>query len=215
VICMMGSQNHTFAYLHKGVHVRKMHSSVRHTFRSIKTTPFGKVEGSKIEILQKDYKKRGEDKTTQADTKLEERVGLIYTYPGIDQKVFEYYGDGYKGLVVAGTGLGHVPHATFPAIKKIINQGVSVVMVVQTLWGFSGMNVYETGREELALGIIDGKSMLPEVAMVKLMFVLGHEKDPAKIKSMMETNMRGEIILSEPPNAFDVGQGEPRRQNSP
>nr|MDO8108662.1 Glu-tRNA(Gln) amidotransferase subunit GatD [Candidatus Sigynarchaeota archaeon] len=216
VICMMGSQNHTFAYLHKGVLVRKMHSSVRHTFRTIKMTPFGKVEGSKIDIMQKEYKKRGEDKTTQADTKLEEKVGLIYTYPGIDPKVFEFYGnEGYKGLVIAGTGLGHVPHATFPAIKKIIDQGVAVTMVVQTLWGFTGMNVYETGREELALGIIDGKSMLPEVAVVKMMYVLGHEKDPAIIKARMETNLRGEILLSEPPNAFDVGQGETQRVFQP
>ncbi len=216
VICMMGTQNHSFAYLHKGGLVRKMHSSVRHTFRTIKTTPFAKVEGSTIEMLQKEYKKRGEDKITQADLKLDDRVGLVYTYPGTDPKVFEFYGDaGYKGLVIAGTGLGHTPHATFPAIKKIIDKGVSVVMVVQTLWGFTGMNVYETGREELALGIIDGKSMLPETAMVKLMYVLGHEKDPAKIKTMMETNLRGEILAGEPPNGFDVGQGETQRSFSP
>jgi len=216
VICMMGSQNHSYAYLHKGVLVRKMHSAVRHTFRTIRTTPFGKVEGTKIDIMQKDYKKRGEDTETVADTTLDDRVGLIYTYPGIDPKVFEFYGNaGYKGLVIAGTGLGHVPHATFPAIKGIIDQGVSVVMVVQTLWGFTGMNVYETGREELALGIIDGKSMLPEVAVVKLMHVLGHEDDPARIKVMMETNLRGEILDAEPPNGFDVGQGEPRQVLSP
>jgi len=216
VICMMGSQNHSYAYLHKGVVVRKMHSAVRHTFRTIRTTPFGKVEGSSIEIMQKEYKKRGEDKETVADTKLDDRVGLVYTYPGTDPRIFEFYGNaGYKGLVIAGTGLGHAPHATFPAIKGIIDQGVSVVMVVQTLWGFTGMNVYETGREELALGIIDGKSMLPEVAVAKLMYVLGHEDDPEKIKNLMETNLRGEILEAEPPNGFDVGQGEPRQVISP
>ncbi|NMC07322.1 MAG: Glu-tRNA(Gln) amidotransferase subunit GatD [Candidatus Lokiarchaeota archaeon] len=216
VICMMGTRDHSFAYLHKGVLVRKMHSSVRHTFRTIRTTPFAKVEDTTIEMLQKDYKKRSEDKVTQADIKVDERVGLVYTYPGIDPKVFDFYGDaGYKGLVIAGTGLGHVPHATFPAIKKIIDKGLSVVMVVQTLWGFTGMNVYETGREELALGIIDGKSMLPETAVVKLMWVLGHEKEPAKIKAMMETNLRGEILIAEPPNGFDVGQGEARPVHPP
>jgi glutamyl-tRNA(Gln) amidotransferase subunit D len=208
-ICMMGSQDHAFAYLHKGVLVRKMHSSVRHTFRTIRGVPFGKVEGTTISIQAKDYKKRGADATTEADTDLDERVGLVYTHPGIDPKVFEFYGNaGYKGLVIAGTGLGHAPHTTFPAIKAIIDQGVSVVMVVQTLWGFTGLNVYETGREELALGIIDGKSMLPEVAVAKLMWVLGHEQNPATIKEMMETNLRGEILPLEPPNGFQVLQGE-------
>nr|MDO8115806.1 Glu-tRNA(Gln) amidotransferase subunit GatD [Candidatus Sigynarchaeota archaeon] len=209
VICMMGSANHQFAYLHKGTRVRKMHSSVRHTFRTIGDVPLARVEGPNIEMLNKEYKKRGQDRTTRADIKIENKVGLVYTYPGIDPKVIDVYtNEGYKGLVIAGTGLGHAPHSTHPAIKKAIDSGISVVMVVQTLWGFTGMNVYETGREQLALGMIDGKNMLPETALVKLMWVLGHEKDPATIKAMMETNLRGEILAGEPPNGFQVFQGE-------
>ena len=82
-----------------------------------------------------------------------------------------------------------------------------MVMALQTLWGFTGMDVYETGREEQALGIIPGLSMLPEVAMVKLMWVLGHEKDPTKIKALLQTNIAGEILAGEPPNGFLVLQG--------
>ncbi|MHA1791430.1 MAG: Glu-tRNA(Gln) amidotransferase subunit GatD [Promethearchaeota archaeon] len=207
VICMMGSVNHDFAYLHKGTLVRKMHSSVRHTFRTIGTTPLAKVKGSKIEFLNDNYRKRGSDKKTVADTKIEEKVALIYMYPGIDPKIFTYLArEGYKGIVIAGTGLGHAPHETFPAIKKIIEDGISVVMTVQTLWGYTGMNVYETGREELAMGIIDGKNMLPETAFTKLMWILGREKDPTKIKFLMEKNLRGEILPGEPPNGFQVLQ---------
>lgn len=210
VVCMMGSVDHSHAYLHKGTLVRKMHSSVRHTFRTIGTTPLAKVEGSMVAILDRAAKTRGQDARTRADTKLDDRVALVYTYPGIDPSLFDFYTDkGYKGIVIAGTGLGHVPHATFPAIKRAIDKGVSVCMTVQTIWGYTGMNVYETGREELAMGIIDGKNMLPEAAMVKLMWVLGHETDPGKIKAMMESNLRGEILDREPPNGFDVGQGEP------
>ncbi|MHA1715621.1 MAG: Glu-tRNA(Gln) amidotransferase subunit GatD [Promethearchaeota archaeon] len=209
VICMMGSANHEFAYLHKGVLVRKMHSSVRHTFRTIGKKPFGKVEENKITIFDDDYKKRGQDKKTVADIKIEKRVALIYTYPGINPKIIDFLiNEGYRGLVIAGTGLGHAPHATFPNIKNAIDSGMTVVMTVQTLWGFTGMNVYETGREELALGIIDGKNMLPEVAYTKLLWVLGHEKDPNKIKQMMETNLRGEILSREPPNGYQIMQGE-------
>jgi len=35
--------------------------------------------------------------------------------------------------------------------------------------------------------------MLPEVAYVKLMFVLGHEKKMEKIKELMLSNLAGEI----------------------
>ncbi|MHA1682968.1 MAG: Glu-tRNA(Gln) amidotransferase subunit GatD [Promethearchaeota archaeon] len=213
VICMMGSVDHEYAYLHKGTVVRKMHSSVRHTFRSIGTVPFGKVENDSIKILWKDYKKRGQDEKTVADTEIEEKVALLYTYPGMDPGLVEnLIRNGYRGLVIAGTGLGHTPHDLFPVLKKAIDGGMSIVMTVQTLWGYTGMNVYETGREEIAMGIIDGKNMLPGVAFTKLMWVLGHERDPVKVKELMETNLRGEILPGEPPNGFQVYQGERRRK---
>ena len=209
VICMMGSINHTHAYLHRGPIVRKMHSSVRHTFRTIGDTPFARVENGKIQILKQEYKHRNQDKKTEANTNIEEKVALLYTYPGINPKIIDnLVKDGYKGIVLAGTGLGHAPHTTFPALKNAIDSNVSVVMTVQTLWGYTGMNVYETGREQLALGIIDGKNMLPEVAFCKLMWVLGQETDQVKIKKMMETNLRGEILPGEPPNGFQIFQGE-------
>ncbi len=82
-----------------------------------------------------------------------------------------------------------------------------MVMVVQTLWGYTGMDVYETGREEQALGIIPGGKLLPETAVVKLMWVLGHESIPEKIKVLMQTNLVGENPEREPPTGFLVLQG--------
>ncbi|MBD3186701.1 Glu-tRNA(Gln) amidotransferase subunit GatD [Candidatus Bathyarchaeota archaeon] len=209
VICMMGSINHSHAYLHKGTVVRKMHSSTRHTFRTIGTRPFGKVKDNHLEIFWDNYRHRGECEKTVADTKIEEKVALLYTYPAIDPSMISFLADqGYKGLVLAGTGLGHTPHDLFPTLKGAIDGGMSVVMTVQTLWGYTGMNVYETGREELAMGIIDGKNMLPEVAYAKLMWVLGHETDQARIHTQMETNLQGEILSGEPPSGYQVFQGE-------
>lgn len=209
VVCMMGSMDHAHAYLHKGVLVRKMHSSVRHTFKTIGTIPLAKVEGNNVTMLHEDYKRRGEDKKTVADTSIEEKVGIVYSYPGIDPGIIEHLTDsGYKGIVLAGTGLGHMPHATHPAIKRAIDEGIAVVMTVQTLWGYTGMDVYETGREQLALGVINGKNMIPEVAYSKLAWVLGHETDHEKVKKLMESNLRGEILAGEPPNGFQVFQGD-------
>ncbi|MGV8042204.1 MAG: hypothetical protein AB2L07_19815 [Thermoanaerobaculaceae bacterium] len=45
---------------------------------------------------------------------------------------------GYRGIVIAGTGLGHVNKPLYPALKRAVEQGVHVVMAVQTLWGYCG-----------------------------------------------------------------------------
>ncbi len=68
---------------------------------------------------------------------------------------------GYRGLVIAGTGLGHVNKPLYPALARA-TAGHDVVMTVQTLWGYAQMYVYDTGRDLLDLGIIPLDNMLPE-----------------------------------------------------
>ena len=75
---------------------------------------------------------------------------------------------GYRGIVIAGTGLGHVNTPTYRALERARDEGVHVYMTVQTLWGFVGMYVYETGRVMMDLGVIPLANMLPEVAFIKL-----------------------------------------------
>ena len=66
-------------------------------------------------------------------------------------------------------------------------------MTTQCLNGRVGLRVYDKGRDLLAAGVIPGEDMLPEVALVKLMWVLGHTKDPDEIRELMMTNLAGEI----------------------
>lgn len=208
-ICMLGSTNHQYGFMHRGTRVRKMHSSVRHTFRTIGDVPLGMVDNGEITFFNKTVKHRPVPKTTTlAAKKVEDKVGLLYAYPGMPTDAVDYYVDkGYKGLVLAGTGLGHFPHDTFKGIERAKEAGMIMVMALQTLWGFTGMDVYETGREEQAMGIIPGQNMLPEVAMTKLAYLLGNYSDPAEIKRLIQTNLAGEITLGEPINGFQVFQG--------
>ena len=74
---------------------------------------------------------------------------------------------GYKGIVIAGTGLGHVNKAVYPALEYARTKpAVQMYMTLQTLWGFVQMHVYETGREILELGRrCRSANMLPEVGL--------------------------------------------------
>jgi glutamyl-tRNA(Gln) amidotransferase subunit D len=67
-----------------------------------------------------------------------------------------------------------------------------VVMTSQCLQGRVCDRVYDTGRDLLAAGVIEGGDMLPEVALVKLMWVLANEKDPKKAAVLMQADLKGE-----------------------
>ena len=57
--------------------------------------------------------------------------------------------------------------------------------------------VYDTGRDLLNAGVIEGGDMLPEAALVKLMWVLGNETDKEKAAAMMQTDLKGECSTEE------------------
>jgi glutamyl-tRNA(Gln) amidotransferase subunit D len=114
---------------------------------------------------------------------------------------------GYKGIIIVGTGLGHVNRELYPALQRAKDKGVSVFMTLQTIWGYVHMFVYETGRDMMALGVVPLGNMLPEVAWVKLGWVLGQTDDPEKIREMMLTPVSHEITEREPYNGYLVYQG--------
>ena len=64
--------------------------------------------------------------------------------------------NGYRGIVIAGTGLGHVNKPLYPALERARDEGVAVYMTVQTLWGYVQMYVYDTGRDMMELGVDPG-----------------------------------------------------------
>jgi len=66
-------------------------------------------------------------------------------------------------------------------------------MTSQTIWGRVDMNVYSTGRDLVNLGVTPLEDMLPETALVKLMWVLSQTKSPDRTREMMLHSVAGEI----------------------
>ncbi|RZN62411.1 MAG: Glu-tRNA(Gln) amidotransferase GatDE subunit D [Thermoproteota archaeon] len=196
VITMHGSPSDEFAWVLRGVKARKMHTSRRDAFIPVNSPPIAKVTREKIEIMSK-YRKADESSRVEFDGRIDERVFLLYTWPGMSPDIIESIRSlGYRGLVIAGTGLGHTPSRIIPSIERLVRDGVPVVMTSQTIFGRVNLRVYETGRLLLKAGVIPGEDMLPEVALVKLMFVLGHCNEMECIREMMLRNIAGEISSS-------------------
>jgi len=210
MVCMHGMSGDTYNLLHRGTRVRKMHSSRRDAFRTIGEAPLAKVEKGKIIPTGVEYKKRNQKRNDfEVDIKIDGKVGLLYSYPGVDPEIIDYYIDnGYHGLVIAGTGLGHVNQNKIKSIQRAKDENIPVFMTSQCLWGFVGMNVYETGRLLLQAGVIPLANMLPEVALVKAMWVLGHTKEIPFVKELMQKNLAGEITKRESFNDYLIFQGK-------
>ena len=203
VLVMLGSTSHEYGLIHRGTLVRKMHSSVRNTFRTIDDIPIGMVKDRKVKYFKENVKKRC-DSELQIKTEFENKVALIYSYPGMESHLIDFYIDkAYKGIVLAGTGLGHVSTSLYKSIEAAIDQGITVLMTTQTLHGFVGMDVYSTGRELQNIGVIPGKNLLPEVAYVKLGWVLGQTQDSKVVKELLLTNIAGELLEREIPIALN------------
>jgi glutamyl-tRNA(Gln) amidotransferase subunit D len=208
MVCMYGPTSDKYNLLHYGTRVRKMHSSYRSTFRTIGDVPLAMVEQGKMTPIKDTYRHRRADRDVTIDTAFDDRVAMIYYYPNMKPDIVESLVDnGYKGIVIAGTGLGHVNKPLYEPLKKAVNKGVSVYMTVQTLWGYVQMFVYDTGRDLMHLGVVPAGNMLPEVAYVKLGWVLGHTQDPVKVREMMLTPIAGEITEREPFDGYLVLQG--------
>jgi glutamyl-tRNA(Gln) amidotransferase subunit D len=207
MVCMFGPTSDDYDLLHPGTRVRKMHSSYRSTFRTIGEIPIAMVWPDRVVPLRP-YKKRRKDRNVKIDTAYEEKVAILYYYPNmLPDMVDSLVDNGYRGIVIAGTGLGHVNYALNPSLKRAIDKGVVVIMTVQTLWGYVHMNVYDTGRYLLELGIIPCENMLPETAYMKLCWVLGHTTDPQEVRKMLLKPIAHEITEREPHNGYLIYQG--------
>jgi len=208
MVCMFGPTSDEYGLLHRGTRVRKMHSSYRSTFRTIGDIPLAMVDREGFKPLITDYRKRRSDREVKVTPVFEEKVAMVYYYPNMMPDIIDSIVDnGYRGIVIAGTGLGHVNKPVYPAIQRATEKGVAIYMTVQTLWGYVHMFVYDTGRDLMAKGIVPAENMLPEVAYVKLGWALGQTNDLEKVKEIMLTPIAHEITEREPYNGYLIFQG--------
>ncbi|MBI5036112.1 Glu-tRNA(Gln) amidotransferase subunit GatD [Candidatus Micrarchaeota archaeon] len=195
---MHGTSNDDYCLANIGTKVRKMHTSIRDAFRPVNCQSLARIwPDGKKEFLWKDYNKRSDGKVV-ADVKFEQKTALVKPYPGASPEIIDFYVDKkYRGLIIEGTGLGHVPTCSevswIPSIARAIEKGVSVAVAPQCLYGKVHPHVYANLRALSSLGAIYCGDMLPETAYVKLGWALGHTNKPEKIRQMMLKNYAHEF----------------------
>ena len=208
MVCMFGPTSDEYGFLHRGTRVRKMHSSYRSTFRTLGDTPLATITRKGVKPIKKQYNHRRKDRNVKILPYFEEKVTILYYYPNMQPDIIDALVDcGYKGIIIAGTGLGHVNKPVYPALKRAVEKGVHIFMTVQTLWGYTHMFVYDTGRDLLSMGIVPLDNMLPEAAYIKLGWTLGQTSKRKEVIDIMQKPVNDETTKREPYNGYLLYQG--------
>ena len=208
-LAMHEAVSDTAIVIHRGTKVRKCHTSRRDTFKSINGFPMARVKNQQVTMLTNQYQHRDTSKKLVLKPNFSEKAALIKFYPGLDPAIIDWYVDkGARGILLEGSGLGHVSKYCFDSIKNAVAKGVVVALASQCIWGRVNMNVYDTGRDLLSFGVIPLEDMFPETALVKLMWVLGQTENAQEAITLLKTNIAGEFSPRTLPqeNIFEGGE---------
>jgi len=192
-LAMHETSSDTAIAIHQGTKVRKCHTSRRDTFKSVNGFPIARVQDLKVTMIADSYQKRDPERKLVLKPNFCNKVALVKFYPGMDPAAIDFYVDqGFKGILLEGSGLGHVSKFCFDAIKRATTKGVVVALASQCIWGRVDMNVYDTGRDLLSFGVVPLEDMFPETGLVKLMWALGQTDNPKEAIALLQANVAGE-----------------------
>ena len=123
-------------------------------------------------------------------------VFLLKLTPGLHPGIFDaLLTMGCKGIVMEAFGLGGINALGegLCGIRRLVEQGVSVVVITQCLYDSSDLRVYQVGNQLLELGVIQGRDMTTEAAMTKLMWAIGQGMNQKEIRKLFSISLAGEV----------------------
>jgi len=195
-IAMHSSTDDENVSIHLGTRIRKNHTSKRNAFQSIDIKPIAEIKENKTieeNILSSIYL----NDNLKNNINFEKKVALLKFYPGFEPLIIsDLMKKGYSGIILEGTGLGHVSKECYNIIETCIKNGMIIGMTSQCIWGRVRMTVYSSGRKLLQLGVIPLENMLSETALVKLMWILGNFNENKK--ELLVKNLAYEITDRSP-----------------
>jgi glutamyl-tRNA(Gln) amidotransferase subunit D len=193
-VVMHQDENDETIACHIGTRVRKNHTSKRGAFQTVGNDPAFLIVNNEI------HKNMKTDFFTidkfDPKIKINEKVALVKYYPGYNPDLLKNIIDlGCKAIIFEGTGLGHIGENMYPVVKMANEKGIFMGMTSQCIDGRVRMTVYESGRDLLNLGIIPLENMIPEIALVKAMWVTGNTEKYDEIKENMLKQIASEFTI--------------------
>ncbi|MCD2257501.1 asparaginase [Agrilactobacillus fermenti] len=161
VLVVMNDEVHTARY------VTKTHTTNVSTFRTPTFGPIGLVAKHQVQFFQELIRLEN----VQLDHVID-HVYLVKAYAGMDAQLLEVLAQpSTNGIVLEALGAGNMPPQTLPALKKIIDMNIPVVLVSRCFNGIAeDVYEYEGGGVGLKkMGIIFCRGLNGQKARIKLL----------------------------------------------
>jgi len=97
------------------------------------------------------------------------------------------------GIIMRAYGPGMLPERIFPWLRTVTEREIPIVMTSQTIRGRVDLHHF---RKQITLekfGVISGKDMTFECALVKLMWALAQTDNGHRLRELMEKSLVGEL----------------------
>ena len=130
---------------------------------------------------------------------LDTNIAILKLFPGIQENVVRslFAIEGLKAVVLETYGSGNAPRKPWfvQLLSDANRRGIVIVNVTQCGSGTVEMERYETGYQLISAGVVSGYDITTESAVAKLMFLLGHDYEPAQVRELMKCPLAGEITV--------------------
>jgi L-asparaginase len=133
---------------------------------------------------------------------IEPNVASVIFFPGIQEASIlqDVLSDSkLKGVVLMTYGAGTVPSdpRVLDPIAAAVKRGVVAIAVTQCGGGRVELERYEASTRLLEAGVVSGRDITPEAALVKLMVLLGDPAlSPADVRRLLSQDLAGELTVS-------------------
>src|SRR3989338_386841 len=175
----------------RGSRAKKIDESLLQTFDSPRFPPLADFSiGVRLHPWRMVRRKR----TLECRPSFDPHVALITLHPGMpDSYLDAVLQTKPHGIVMRAYGPGMLSEHLFPWLRKVSKAQIPVVITSQSLRGSVDLHKYRKQLTLEELGMISGKNMSYECAIVKLMWALTQAKTPLRLRELMERNLVGEL----------------------